>query len=199
MATITTRAEIINPWSMGAAPDWYISLKLVFRPMAPRDATIRNLLISFRAKDKDGEMNPRLFINARARNPKINHGNRDENFIFALISPFKPVAAASLRLRRTSINAKMITVGMMDNVRVSFTMVAKSPAASEKAYPAATTLEVSLTAVPDHNGKQQNHCHIKQEGGRHGIGNVPVPGIYRRCNGGYGRTSADTCSGRDQI
>ena len=29
--------------------------------------------------------------------------------------------------------------------------MAKSPAASEKAYPAATTLDVSFTAVPDHN------------------------------------------------
>ncbi len=36
----------------------------------------------------------------------------------------------------------------MESVLVSFTIVAKSPAASLNAYPVATTLEVSLTAVP---------------------------------------------------
>ena len=46
--------------------------------------------------------------------------------------------------------AKMMTVGIMESVRVSLTIVAKSPAVSENAYPAATTLEVSLTAVPAH-------------------------------------------------
>ena len=42
----------------------------------------------------------------------------------------------------------MSTTGTIDNVRVSFTMTEKLPAASEKAYPAATTEEVSFTAVP---------------------------------------------------
>ena len=36
------------------------------------------------------------------------------------------------------------------SVLVSLTIVAKSPAPSEKAYPAATTLDVSFTAVPAH-------------------------------------------------
>ena len=42
----------------------------------------------------------------------------------------------------------MSTTGTMDRVLVSLTMREKFPAASEKAYPAATTDEVSLTAVP---------------------------------------------------
>ena len=42
----------------------------------------------------------------------------------------------------------MSTTGTMDRVLVSLTMSEKFPAASEKAYPAATTDEVSLTAVP---------------------------------------------------
>ena len=45
-------------------------------------------------------------------------------------------------------SANVITVGIMASVLVSFTIVAKSPAASEKAYPVATTEDVSLTAVP---------------------------------------------------
>ena len=45
---------------------------------------------------------------------------------------------------------KTTTVGMITRVRVSLTVVAKSPAASLKAYPAATTEEVSFTAVPVH-------------------------------------------------
>jgi hypothetical protein len=40
------------------------------------------------------------------------------------------------------------TVGIIDRVLVSFTIVAKSPAASEKEYPVATTDDVSFTAVP---------------------------------------------------
>ena len=44
--------------------------------------------------------------------------------------------------------AKVTTVGMIARVLVSFTIVAKSPAASENAYPVATTEDVSLTAVP---------------------------------------------------
>ena len=46
------------------------------------------------------------------------------------------------------IAAKTRTAGIIESVRVSFTIVAKSPAASLNAYPVATTLEVSFTAVP---------------------------------------------------
>ena len=42
----------------------------------------------------------------------------------------------------------------MERVRVSFTITAKPPAASEKAYPAATTDEVSFTAVAVHSPYQ---------------------------------------------
>ena len=44
--------------------------------------------------------------------------------------------------------AKIRVMGMIIRVRVSLTMVAISPAASEKEKPAATTEEVSLMAVP---------------------------------------------------
>lgn len=42
----------------------------------------------------------------------------------------------------------MITIGTINNVLVSFTMVASDPARLLNAYPAATTLDVSLTEVP---------------------------------------------------
>ena len=47
MATMTTSAEMINPCSIGAMPDFFISLKLVLRPIAASAETMRNLLISF--------------------------------------------------------------------------------------------------------------------------------------------------------
>ena len=58
------------------------------------------------------------------------------------------------------------TAGIMARVLVSLTMVAKSPAASLKAYPVATTLEVSLTAVPAHrpNAASESPSHRPSNG-----------------------------------
>ena len=127
-----------------------MSLKLVFKPMAASAATIRNLLAVLAADETAGEINPTLLQTATARNPAINQGNREIKLILACTWPPEPLARASFLFMLTSMSANTITVGIMASVRVSFTMVAKSPAASENAYPAATTLEVSLTAVPDH-------------------------------------------------
>src|SRR5574344_2148614 len=74
MATTTTSAEMMKPWIMGAMPDFRISLKLVFRPIAASADTMRNLLTSFMQEETRSGMTPRLLTAVRARNPKINHG-----------------------------------------------------------------------------------------------------------------------------
>ena len=43
-ATMTTGTEMINPWIIGRTPDFFMSLKEVFRPMAAKAQTIKNLL-----------------------------------------------------------------------------------------------------------------------------------------------------------
>ena len=45
------------------------------------------------------------------------------------------------------IHEKISTIGTMKSVLVSLTIVVREPAASENAYPAATTEDVSLTEV----------------------------------------------------
>ena len=74
IATMTTNADIINPWSMGRKPELLISLKLVLSPMAASAATIKNLLVDFKADAILSENPIVLFITARAIKPNINHG-----------------------------------------------------------------------------------------------------------------------------
>lgn len=74
MATITTSAEIIKPCTIGAIPAFFISLKLVFKPMAARAQTISSLLKSLAAVEIAAGINPRLLVIASARKPVINHG-----------------------------------------------------------------------------------------------------------------------------
>ena len=75
-------------------------------------------------------MTPTLHRMDIARKPRMNHGNTD--FILTL-TPWLPLCAAAFFLRCTLMAAKTSTVGMMASVRVSLTIVAKSPAASLKA------------------------------------------------------------------
>src|SRR5690554_4474900 len=114
-------------------------------PMAARAVTIRNLLIFFNPEVSAAGKNPKLLSNDMPANASINHGNKE--VIFTLLQTGSLLSALSA-LMRILINEKTITVGIMESVRVSFTIVAKFPAASLYANPAATTLDVSLTAVP---------------------------------------------------
>ena len=84
MATMTTRTEIIKPWSIGAKPDFRISLKLVFKPMAAKADTMRNLLTSFMQMETDAGIIPKLFTAVKAKKPNINHGKIRVilNFVF---------------------------------------------------------------------------------------------------------------------
>ena len=129
-ATRTTSSEMMKPWSIGFAPDLHSAAKFVLRPMAASAATIRNLLMLLSVVARPAGMTPTLHRMDIARKPRMNHGNTD--FILTL-TPWSPLCAAAFFLRCTLMAAKTSTVGMMASVRVSLTIVAKSPAASLKA------------------------------------------------------------------
>ena len=112
--------------SIGFAPERQRDLKSVFRPMAARAATIRNLLMVFNAAAVPAGIRPKEVSADMARKPKINHGKMDLMLTFTAV----PSAACAFRFRCTLMAANARTAGMMERVRVSFTMVAKSPAAS---------------------------------------------------------------------
>ena len=142
----------MKPCIIGLMPDFFISRKSVFIPMAANADTIKNLLKDFMVLETVIGMKPRLLIIAIAN---INHGNND---VILTCLWHEVFSLDFLLFIRVLIREKTNTVGIIDNVRVSFTIVAKSPAASLKAYPAATTLDVSLTAVPVHNpSPSRNH------------------------------------------
>ena len=102
--------------------------------MAARALTIRNLLTLFVPVTTAAGMGRRLATMDIARNPKINHGNILESLKLAFRSPPSALLAiASFLLILSWMSEKVTTVGMMASVLVSFTMVAKSPAASEYA------------------------------------------------------------------
>src|SRR5699024_5805171 len=74
------------------------------------------------------------------------------NIFFILIfSLLTLLSLLSFNLTFSLIYEKINTIGTTDKVLVNFTIIAKLPATSENAYPAATTEEVSFTAVPVHN------------------------------------------------
>ena len=118
---------------------------LVPRPMAAKADTIRNLLAVFIMPETVAGIQPMLLMMASAKNPQMNHGM---TLTMLTYFPSGVAACSSFCFIRVPTKAKTRTVGMMAMVRVSFTIVAKSPAISEKAYPEATTLAVSLTDVP---------------------------------------------------
>ena len=108
--------------------------KDVFKPMAANAHTIRNLLALLVPDTTAAGIGNTLATIDIARNPRINQGNIFAMLKFAFSSlPFWLFARASLRLRRSCTKAKVITVGIIARVLVSFTIVAKSPAPSEKA------------------------------------------------------------------
>src|SRR5699024_1391903 len=97
---------------------------------------------------KLSDINPRLFIPTASKNNIINHGNIFFILIFSLLTL---LSLLSFNLTFSLIYEKINTIGTTDKVLVNFTIIAKLPATSENAYPAATTEEVSFTAVPVHN------------------------------------------------
>ena len=89
---------------------------------------MRNLLRSLRKAETAAGISPTLLKSARPRKPRINHGKSVSTLTRS------PSTATFMRhFSRTLMTEKINTVGMMDSVRVSLTMVAKSPAASLKA------------------------------------------------------------------
>ena len=67
----------MKPCSIGLAPERHRDLKLVFRPIAARAATIKNLLMFFRQMISSAGRMPRLVIMDMARKARINHGKME--------------------------------------------------------------------------------------------------------------------------
>ncbi len=136
-ATITTRSEIINPCIIGVIPEFFNSKILVLSPIAPRDATIKNLLRLLAKIEKVDGIIPKLFKTDSNKNPTINHGINEINEIeskqFEEVENVEPAFCASFRFTFILIREKIITTGIIESVLVSFTIVAKSPADSLKA------------------------------------------------------------------
>ena len=131
---------------MGLAPKRHRERETVVNPIAVSAATMRYLLTVFRTEAAAAGISPRLVSADMARKPRMNHGK-----IFERRTLTPGAFDCAFFLRWIWIAANTRTAGMMARVRVSFTIVAKSPAASLNAYPVATTLDVSLTAVPAHS------------------------------------------------
>ena len=86
-ATITTRADMINPCIMGRMPDFFRLPNEVFSPMAAKAQTIRNLLIDFEADTMVSGILNMLAIIAIPRKHSINQGKIFTILTFALILP----------------------------------------------------------------------------------------------------------------
>lgn len=150
MATLDTAtvAQTIKPSRRGLNPDFNISLKSVLRPTADKAVTIRNLPNEERNTAVDPLITLNVFNREAAKKPKMNHGK-----VFLMLKFMSLPVFSVLCFFSSVIAAKNKDIGIIIVVRVSFTIVAYCPAALLKAYPAATTEEVSLTAVPAHNPK----------------------------------------------
>ena len=129
MATSTTSSEMMKPCSIGFAPDLQSVLKSVFSPMAASAATIRNLLTDFSAAGQ------RRRNESEARQARHGQEAEDEprEHGFPVHLDGRALCRRFFFFTWTPIAANTNTDGMMASVRVSFTIVAKSPAASLKA------------------------------------------------------------------
>ena len=74
-ATITTKAEMIKPWIMGRMPAFFMLEKDVFKPIAAKAQTIRNLLAVFVPDTTVAGIGNTLATIDIARKPRINQGN----------------------------------------------------------------------------------------------------------------------------
>ena len=73
-ATITTNAEMMNPWIIGRMPDFLRLENEVLSPMAANALTIRNLLTLFVPDTIAEGIENTLATIDMARNPKMNQG-----------------------------------------------------------------------------------------------------------------------------
>lgn len=125
---------------MGFIPTPATSLTLVFNPIAANAIDKKNFdrkEIFLTILSGTDTMLLKVTI---ARKPRINHGKILITLTFSVVcADFSFFAYTHEKIR---------TIGTINSILVSLTMVAREPAASEKAYPAATTEDVSLTAVP---------------------------------------------------
>lgn len=124
MDTTTTIKETIKPKAIGYMPDSSIFLKSVLRPTAARAIAMRNLLTCFKGCCIGIGMKPRVLATAPTANNKINHGKSA-----LTLTPLVDLFWAPTILYGANIE-KISAMGTMDVVRVSLTIVAKSPAAS---------------------------------------------------------------------
>jgi len=129
-----------TPAIIGFIPTPATSLRLVFSPIAANAIDKKNLDRNDIPSTILSGTNPALLMATTARNPRINHGNILLIFTFSAVCEGVSFFAY--------IHEKTSTIGTIKSVLVSLTIVASRPAASENAYPAATTDDVSLTAVP---------------------------------------------------
>ena len=130
---MTTNAEMVNPCIIGLVPDFFILENDVLSPIAAKAQTIRNLLVRFVKETTDAGTVNMLATMAIPKNPRMNQGNIFVNLKFILTSDEPAFAKLSLVLMRNWIRANTSTVGIIERVLVNLTIVAKSPAASEKA------------------------------------------------------------------
>ena len=72
--TMTTMAEMIKPWIIGRMPAFFMLEKEVFRPMAARAQTIRNLLAVFVPDTTAIGIGNTLTTKDMARKPRKNRG-----------------------------------------------------------------------------------------------------------------------------
>ena len=128
IATSTTKSEIMNPCSMGFAPERHSARKSVFKPIAASAATIKNLLMLFSTAASAAGISLRLVSADIAKKPRMNQGKIERMRTF---TPSPGCCCFCFTCRPMAANTS--TAGMIASVRVSFTMVAKSPAASLKA------------------------------------------------------------------
>ena len=87
---------MMKPWIMGRMPDFFISEKDVFRPIAASAHTIRNLLADFVPETRAAGMLNMLATIDMARKPSMNQGN-----IFAMLN-LAFISELSLLLARAS-------------------------------------------------------------------------------------------------
>ena len=133
---------MITAATIGLKPTPETSFKFVFSPIAPRAIARKNFDIDDIGETIVSGIIPTVLRATTPKNPKINQGKMLAIFTFSL----DPVEASFFAY----FHEKMRTIGTINSVRVNLTIVASTPAASEKAYPAATTDDVSLTDVPTH-------------------------------------------------
>ena len=128
MDTNTTNVSMVNPRIIGLNPILRISLKLVLSPIADSAITIQNLDVFELASTKASGNRLVLRRATTAKNNRIKKGK-----IFFRFTAERPCWIFDLFSSRLVMTEKISTHGIINKVRVSFTITAVFPAADEKA------------------------------------------------------------------